>query len=128
MIDCVQTLDDVPETYAAPPQAQPQYQPEQPMAYQPTQPTQPAAQQPAQPAANAATWNTSTFVAMVTSPGFLKAVAAAFVVVFVVCAFPVEDFIFQHIPLTKSVPNSVAFVKAVVSALVITSIRPPAAA
>lgn len=129
MLDSIQTLDDVPaETYAPPPQQQqqaaPQYHPEPQASW--SAPPQ-AVAQPA-PIQNAATWNTTSFIAMVTSAPFLKALATAFVAVFVVCAFPVEDFIFKHVPMTKNVPNAVAFVKALVSALVITFIRPPSLA
>ena len=126
MLDNVQTMDDPApvEPELAPPREFPQYHasPAVPSQYVPA--TQSAAA--TKVAVATESWSAATLIAIVTAPGFLKAMALAFVVVFVACSFPIEESIFKQIPYLTKIPNAVAFVKALVSAIVITVLRPPA--
>lgn len=121
-------LEDIPclvEADAEPPVAgPPQYEPEcEPQAAVPP-PRDPLAQQtPAAAGGFAGAYAMAHD--LLTSPAVLKALVGAFVCVLLVCVFPVEDYVFRHIPAAATLPNAPAVVKALLAAVAVTAVRPP---
>jgi len=118
---------EAPEEQTVPPpaQQQPQQQQQQPQQqYCAAPPSQHPPTVATQPAAQEKGW-ASTLIRLFTNPAILKALACAFVVVFVIITFPVEDPLFKHIPALAKIPNSASVLKAVLAAIAVTALRPP---